>query len=255
MAYEIKTWKDRDSMYRDRRLLTPIDGSDPITVDVSRSEGLVYEDGDAVDAHNLNTWEARISSAFSDTEDLANTKIPLNGTSSLAGSIVPASNNTLTLGTTSNKFNNVHATTFTGALSGNATTATRATSADRSSGQTFVINNAAIQGPGGQSMLFQPQAGAVPMVRMGVIDGGWRFHPASAMYDLGHPSAAATWVNTYLQTAPSIVSDENEKNSIEDLDIDLIKKFVMGLEPVSYKLNFGTSGRRHYGLSSQRVRD
>lgn len=37
----------------------------------------------------------------------------------------PNSNNTGTLGTSSNKWNNVYATTFTGSLSGNASTASK----------------------------------------------------------------------------------------------------------------------------------
>ena len=40
------------------------------------------------------------------------------------GNVIPSSNNTLTLGTSSLKWNNVYATTFTGALSGNASSAT-----------------------------------------------------------------------------------------------------------------------------------
>lgn len=45
----------------------------------------------------------------------------------------PDKNNTGTLGTSSNKWNNVYATTFTGNLSGNATTATSATKATQDS--------------------------------------------------------------------------------------------------------------------------
>lgn len=41
--------------------------------------------------------------------------------------LYPLSNNTMTLGTSSRKWSNVYATTFTGALSGNASTATKAT--------------------------------------------------------------------------------------------------------------------------------
>ena len=42
----------------------------------------------------------------------------------ISGNIVPNANNTIALGTSSAKFSNIYSTTFTGALSGNATTAT-----------------------------------------------------------------------------------------------------------------------------------
>lgn len=44
--------------------------------------------------------------------------------------IEPRSNNTISLGTSTNKFSNIYATTFNGDLSGNATSATTATNAD-----------------------------------------------------------------------------------------------------------------------------
>lgn len=260
MAFETYTWKDHDSEYPKRRILMPENGwqeggNDPISVTIDRDEGLVYEEGDTFGSKAMNDLEERIASAITDVEDLADTKIPLNGTTRLSGPIVPASNNTLTLGTASNKFNNVHSTNFTGALIGNASTATTATSSSRSTGQTFVINNATIQGPGGQSMLFYPQSGATAYgIRMGVIDGAWRLHPVGGGgFDLGHPSAAATWANGYFQTAPSIVSDKNEKNTINELNQEKSEDFILGLRPSSFKLNDGTSGRTHYGLISQDV--
>ena len=50
-----------------------------------------------------------------------------SGGLSTKGNITPNANNTKTLGTSSLKWSNVYATTFTGALSGNASTATKAT--------------------------------------------------------------------------------------------------------------------------------
>lgn len=50
------------------------------------------------------------------------------------GNVVPGTNNTKTLGTSSLKWSNVFATTFTGALSGNATTATSATTSTNVAG-------------------------------------------------------------------------------------------------------------------------
>lgn len=53
------------------------------------------------------------------------------------GNVIPSSNNTLTLGTSSLKWNNVYATTFTGALSGNASSATKLATARKINGVSF----------------------------------------------------------------------------------------------------------------------
>lgn len=48
-------------------------------------------------------------------------------------------------------------------------------------------------------------------------------------------------------------SDKNKKNSIEDLDDNLVAKFVELLIPKSYKFNDGKSGRKHWGMIAQDV--
>ena len=63
MAYEKKTWKNRQSEYPNRRTLTPVDGQDN-TYDVARAEGLVMEDGDAFDQKTMQDLEDRIAAGF-----------------------------------------------------------------------------------------------------------------------------------------------------------------------------------------------
>ena len=66
MAYEKKTWKNRQSEYPNRRTLTPVDGQEN-TYDVARAEGLVMEEGDAFDQQAMNDLEERIESGLVDS--------------------------------------------------------------------------------------------------------------------------------------------------------------------------------------------
>ena len=62
--------------------------------------------------------------------------------------------------------------------------------------------------------------------------------------------------STIYSSSPSIsTSDKNEKNTINELDETLASEFIMGLKPVSYKYNNGTSGRTHTGLISQDIEE
>lgn len=74
MAYVKKTWTDRQAEYPLRRKLTATGTTD--VYDVSREEGLVIEEGDALNAANLNDLETRIENQFAvnDTH-IANTTI------------------------------------------------------------------------------------------------------------------------------------------------------------------------------------
>lgn len=62
------------------------------------------------------------------------------------------------------------------------------------------------------------------------------------------------WFDLYLSTGAIATSDRNSKNTINPLDSKAVD-FIMALNPVSYKLNDGTSGRTHYGMVSQDVED
>lgn len=73
MAFNKKTWKNRVSEQPQRRLLTPTDGGTSYTVDVTRQEGIVVEEGDAFSAQNMNDLEQRIKNTFDSDEATLNT--------------------------------------------------------------------------------------------------------------------------------------------------------------------------------------
>ena len=68
---------------------------------------------------------------------------------------------------------------------------------------------------------------------------------------LGGPGARFSAV--YAATGSISTSDRRAKNSLQRLDAGLCQQFVAELLPVSYKLNEGRSGRRHWGLVAQDV--
>ena len=85
----------------------------------------------------------------------------------------------------------------------------------------------------------------------GVRNGAWGLSPfKNGSLQLG--AANYKWGQVYSNVASISTSDRNEKHDIRDLPAN-IKDFVMGLSPVAYKLNDGTSGRLHYGLIAQDV--
>lgn len=65
MTYVKKTWKDRISEYPTRRQLLDSGGTSSI-VTVSRSEGIVSQEGDAFSAENMNDLETRIDNEFTE---------------------------------------------------------------------------------------------------------------------------------------------------------------------------------------------
>lgn len=69
MAFEKKTWVDRRVQYPDRRTLVDIETNIAKTYDVSRAEGLSYEEGTQLNATNFNDLETRIDTAFKATQD------------------------------------------------------------------------------------------------------------------------------------------------------------------------------------------
>ena len=77
MAYEKKTWKNRQSEHPNRRTLTPVDGQENI-YDVTRAEGLIMEEGDAFDQEEMNNLEERISNSFSELSSVTVT-LPSSG--------------------------------------------------------------------------------------------------------------------------------------------------------------------------------
>lgn len=64
--YERKAWVNRQSEHPSRRKLTPT-GNDG-EYDVSRSEGIIMEDGDAFDADTMNDLERRVAAGFTELD-------------------------------------------------------------------------------------------------------------------------------------------------------------------------------------------
>ena len=61
MGFIKKMWTDRKAEFARRRRITKVSGD---TYDVERAEGLVSEEGDKLDAENLNDLETRIADGF-----------------------------------------------------------------------------------------------------------------------------------------------------------------------------------------------
>jgi hypothetical protein len=77
MAFEKKTWTDRQSEYPNRRVLTPTGTENEYQV--SRSEGLIIQEGDRLNAENLNGLENRIDKAVNEVIATANNAMPKSG--------------------------------------------------------------------------------------------------------------------------------------------------------------------------------
>ena len=81
--FQVKTWLDRIVSYPGRRkLVNTMTGAEQ-TVDVSRDEGAVTQEGDAVNALNLNDLENRIQSAFEKVDSSVDGNQPLRLTTTL----------------------------------------------------------------------------------------------------------------------------------------------------------------------------
>lgn len=63
-----KEWKARIVEHPARRILQNVDTGEETTVDVSRDEGAVTQDGDAFSSSNMNDLEERIEQAFEDAD-------------------------------------------------------------------------------------------------------------------------------------------------------------------------------------------
>ena len=59
----------------------------------------------------------------------------------------------------------------------------------------------------------------------------------------------------YVSSGTAVTSDRNLKNTINDLDEEISKEFIMGLKPSSYKYNESESDRTHFGLIAQDVEE
>lgn len=87
MAFNIKTWVDRVSEYPARRTLTAEGGGTTQVVTVTRSEGIVSQEGDAFNASNMNDLESRIQTEFQRMEATTSVTIPASWSQSKPYSI------------------------------------------------------------------------------------------------------------------------------------------------------------------------
>lgn len=80
MAFKKKTWVDRMVEYAGRRKITNVTTMAAQIVDVERAEGVVSEEGTAINAVNMNDLEQRTADAFSAVQqDIEGINSDLNG--------------------------------------------------------------------------------------------------------------------------------------------------------------------------------
>lgn len=87
---------------------------------------------------------------------------------------------------------------------------------------------------------------------LGNTSQGDFFPSASDSYTLG--KSYYQWADIYAVNGEITTSDREKKNSI-DYDTEAYGKFFDQLKPCSYKLNDGTSDRKHVGMISQDVEE
>ena len=114
----------------------------------------------------------------------------------------------------------------------------------QSGGQSFYLNP-----PETQYAIFLGVKGS-----SGSQNLAWTFCPKTDnSLCLGHSSYR--WGQIYSTSSVISTSDRNEKNTIEPLDAVQSEKLIRGILPKSYKYNYGTSDRKHYGMIAQDVED
>ena len=85
------------------------------------------------------------------------------------------------------------------------------------------------------------------------VSGTWYVYPLKdAGIRLGHSSYR--WGQIYSSSSSISTSDRKEKKDIVPLD-ETAKDFIMALNPVSYKMINGETGRTHYGMIAQDVEE
>ncbi len=81
------------------------------------------------------------------------------------------------------------------------------------------------------------------------------FHPDNQSMDLGSSNSSYRWRNIYAANGTIQTSDRTKKTNINSLEAQKIQAFINGLNPVSYKMIDGTSGRTHYGFIAQDIEE
>lgn len=145
---------------------------------------------------------------------------------------------------------NAATATIAWACNGNAYTATSAQGVSFSIGS----GNAHLYSSRAQELYIAASGESAYDLFFGTRDGTWNFSPAiSGNNCLG--SASYKWGQIYSQNSQISTSDRNEKHDIITADAEKMLQFLIRLRAVSYKLNSGTSGRRHYGFIAQEVEE
>ncbi|MDE6700957.1 MAG: tail fiber domain-containing protein, partial [Acetatifactor sp.] len=158
-------------------------------------------------------------------------------------------------------------------ITGNAATATNADTVDGMHARSFlpvdgVVSDGfwiRVENEWGQTNKdgYQMQAGSADNIHRWFLDGRYLefnggFHfahmaPIGESIDLG--LSYQRWKNVYAENGVIQTSDAKQKNSIAELSEQRASDFIMGLKPVTYKMNNGTSGRTHWGLISQDIEE
>lgn len=174
-------------------------------------------------------------------------KIVMGTDSLLEGHLVPSTNNSYTLGTAANKFSQVHATTFTGALSGNATTAARLQTAR-------TINGVSFNGSANITLTSIPtQVSAVnnvfPLAFYGTTAAAITNNGLDA-FKYATSVAVNPSISTIFADHFDITSDIRLKSDVVRIKgaLDIVSK----LEGVSFIRN--SIGKKEYGIIAQEVK-
>lgn len=96
------------------------------------------------------------------------------------------------------------------------------------------------------------------VIDFGRPDDSTALRPAIDAGKTGHMhcgNASHRWRDIYCRNGAIQTSDRNEKNTIEPLDEELAKNFIMGIKPSTYKFNNSDSGRTHWGMISQDIEE
>ena len=163
-------------------------------------------------------------SFYSSNAITASTTITSGGNIISGGNIRPSTNNSYSCGTSSYKWSNVYATTFTGALSGNAATVSCSLiTSSASYNRAIYFHNA---GTGSTTTTVAPQR-----------DNDFYFNPGTAK------ATCAGW-NTS--------SDQRLKENVIQLD-DKIDKFLLSLKPSVFNWKDKPTNKKVFGLIAQEV--